>query len=287
MTISTLENISLAELTAVFNLSFSDYVVPFHLTSEQLENKMNSENARLDLSVGAFDNDKLVGFILHCEDVVNGEKVVYNAGTGVIPANRGQKLTSRMYEFILPYLVKQNIRSLQLEVITTNKPAIKTYENIGFRISRKLHCYKGNVKPVDQDQKQEIRTLKLDEWEKMTSFWDISPTWQNFISVLERLKNSNVSIGIFEANKLLAYLVYNPKSKRIQQIATDPKHRKKGLATQLLQYISVHHGPEMFIINVDAGSESATGFLENAGFENYIAQYEMELILPAGNSQGK
>ena len=61
VTFQTLENISLAEITGVFNLAFSDYIVPLKLTEDQLADKIISDNIKLEYSVGAFENKKLVG----------------------------------------------------------------------------------------------------------------------------------------------------------------------------------------------------------------------------------
>ncbi len=76
VTFQTLENISLADITEVFNLAFSDYIVPLKLTEDQLADKIISDNIKLEYSVGAFENKKLVGFILHGYGLVNGKKVV-------------------------------------------------------------------------------------------------------------------------------------------------------------------------------------------------------------------
>lgn len=146
MTIKTLEGISSQEILEVFNHSFSDYFIPFKLTHEQLVDKMKADRTDLSLSVGAFENDKLVAFILHGFDTINNEKIVYNGGTGVIPENRGAGLTKQMYSFILPLLKKKGIHKLLLEVISNNVQAIKSYKKSGFKVKRTLTCYKGTIK---------------------------------------------------------------------------------------------------------------------------------------------
>ena len=93
--IKTLEGVSFDQIEEVFNLSFSDYYFKIHFTKKQLEDKFEHENGMLELSVGAFENKKLVGFILHFYAVEKGEKVVYNGGTGVIPSKRGQGLAKK------------------------------------------------------------------------------------------------------------------------------------------------------------------------------------------------
>lgn len=275
----TLKNTSPNELLEVFNSSFSDYIVPFHLTLEQLEGKIKSDGIRLEFSVGAFEEDKLIAFILHGFDVIDGKKVIYNAGTGVIPEKRGNKLTVRLYEYILPLFEAENIDIVRLEVITENSFAIKAYENIGFEIIRKLDCYKGSVTAKSPDNTYEIKDLESYPWEALSSFWDWKPSWQNSIKAVDNIKESNISIGIYDGNLLLAYLIFNPKSKRIQQFSVAKEHRKIGLGNQLFDYITAKFGKEVFLINVDSNSEETSSFLTSLGLEKYVVQYEMELQL--------
>ncbi|MEM7573124.1 MAG: GNAT family N-acetyltransferase [Bacteroidota bacterium] len=106
------------------------------MNKEQLKAKIEIENIDLDISVGAFDNGKLVGFILHGFRRINGRNLVYNGGTGVLPEKRGNNLTIRMYNFILPFFHKLKIHSLQLEVISNNLYAINAYKKVGFSYLR-------------------------------------------------------------------------------------------------------------------------------------------------------
>ena len=278
-TFQTLENISTSDILATFNQSFSDYILPFHLTLPQLEEKIKNDSLRLELSAGAFESGKLVGFILHGFDIIDNKRVIYNAGTGVIPEKRGNKLTAGLYDYIFPLLKTENVDNTQLEVLTENKPAIKTYEKIGFEISRKLDCYKGAISIEIPNNNYEIKELKLYDWEIMKSFWDWEPSWQNSITAVENVKDSIISIGIYDHSTLLGYLLFNPKSKRVQQFAIDKKYRKQGLGKQLFGHIASEFGAEMSLINIDADATGTAQFLAPLGFEKYIMQYEMRLKL--------
>ncbi|MGB1205298.1 MAG: hypothetical protein ACPG5B_06625 [Chitinophagales bacterium] len=76
MEIKTLAGVHTKAITAVFNLSFSDYFIPFSLTEQQMADKMKADKTDLNLSVGAFENDNLIGFILHGKDRINGKIMV-------------------------------------------------------------------------------------------------------------------------------------------------------------------------------------------------------------------
>lgn len=277
--LKTLENITTEKLLEVFNLSFSDYVVPFCLTKEQLEDKIKSDSIKLEFSVGAFEDDQLIAFILHGYDTIDNLKIVYNAGTGVVPVKRGNKLTAKLYEFVLPILHENDIDKLLLEVITTNEPAIKTYKNIGFKIIREFNCYKGSLNTTNTNNDFEIRELEAYDWQKLHSFWDLKPSWQNSVTAVEKLKKTNISIGIYDGEKLLGYTIFNPEIKRIHQLSVDKNYRRKGVGRQLLAQIATNYGKDISATNIDNTSKETLKFFNDIGMNIFIQQYEMELPL--------
>ena len=278
ITIETLQNTTIDQLLEVFNLSFSDYVVPFVLTKAQLEDKIKSDSVNLELSVGAFQNNQLIAFMLHGFDLVDNLKVVYNAGTGVIPEKRGQKLTFRMYAYLMPILHEKRIDNIQLEVISTNAVAIKAYTNLGFEIVRELNCYKGLLQASTKIEGVEIRNLDTYDWKKLKSFWDFKPSWQNAITAVEKLKSTNVSLGVYRDNNLMGYIIYNPTLKRIHQLAVEKTERNNGFGTMLLNAIATQYEKEVSIINVEDIPELDT-FMKKIGLKHFIKQYEMKMSL--------
>jgi ribosomal protein S18 acetylase RimI-like enzyme len=279
MEISTLEGIDIKEILKVFNLSFSNYFIPFKLTEEQLASKLLVDKTDLSLSVGVFENGKLIAFILHGFDTINNQKVIYNGGTPVIPEKRGLGLTKKMYGIILPILANKGINKLRLEVITENIQAIRSYSKSGFRAKRNLLCYKGEVQISNTDSNIKIKELQQYNWQLMESFWDIYPSWQNSKSVVEELRSKNNSLGAYIENKLVGYVIYNPTSKRIQQIAVSKEFRRKRIATALVFELKERYGNTLSIINVDKQSSAVNSFLIKIGLENNLEQIEMELKL--------
>jgi len=279
MEIKTLEDIDKKDILNVFNESFSDYFIPFKLSEEQLTSKMLADKTDLNLSVGVFENEILIAFILHGFDKINNEKVIYNGGTGVIPKKRGSGLTKQMYLFILPLLKKSGINKLQLEVITENVQAINSYKKSGFRIDRELLCYKGEVSTSSLNSNLNIKKLQDYNWNLMESFWDIYPTWQNSKNVINELKYNNISLGAYIENQLVGYIIYSPNNKRIQQIAVSKDFRQRRIASTLIDEIIRTYGNTFSIINVDKSSKCINTFLEKIGLEKNLEQLEMKLQL--------
>lgn len=279
MEIKTLEDTDSKDILRVFNKSFSDYFIPFRLTEEQLKTKMLADKTDLKLSVGAFENGNLISFILHGFDIINNKRLAYNGGTGVIPERRGVGLTKKMYQFVLPYLIEKGVNSIVLEVINENIKAIKSYENSGFKTTRELVCYKGKTQITLTNKELEIKKLIKYDWNLLESFWDITPTWQNSKRVLENLKPINVSLGAYIKNQLVGYVIYNPNSSRIQQIAVHQNFRKLRVASTLIFELAKRYEQGLSIINVDKSSKSINNFLSKIGLENNLVQLEMKLEL--------
>jgi ribosomal protein S18 acetylase RimI-like enzyme len=249
--IKTLEDVDLEVIQTVFNQSFSDYFIPIKLTKEQLISKMFADKTDLSLSVGVFDGNVLIAFILHGFDILENERVVYNGGTGVISKQRGSGLTKQMYQFILPILKEKGINRLLLEVIDKNMQAINSYKKSGFETKRELICYKGKIEISKTNHIVTIEELTNYDISLMKSFWDTRPTWQNSMNTIVRLKDNNVSFGAFIENTLVGYLIYNPTNKRIQQVAVSKDRRRLGIASSLLSKLINDYDNTLSIINVD------------------------------------
>jgi ribosomal protein S18 acetylase RimI-like enzyme len=128
-----------------FLLSFKNYFVTMPTDHNFYKRRWKSSGVRLDLSYGMFDENRLVGFIINSIDERDSHLIAYNSGTGVIPKYRGRRIVKTIYDHAIPELLKKGISKCQLEVITENTNAIKSYEGIGFIKCKHYACYKGKV----------------------------------------------------------------------------------------------------------------------------------------------
>lgn len=275
MQIVSLENTTYSQMLSAFNRAFSDYFIPVSVGIEQFTKKLESHNFDLPLSVGAFENNKLVGFILHGVIPYIDKKIIYNLGTGVIPSARGKNLSKKMYEYILPKLESNGCEQVLLEVVTKNEAAIKSYLNSGFSISRELSCYRGihTKRPINQDYEFEI--IENIALEQVQSLWDIIPTVQNSPELVQNRQRELSQIGAFRNNELIGYVIYNSLEKSVMQLAVDKRHRRMGVASSLLTQLKAKS--EITFLNIDKKQTNITDFLQQSGLKLFIEQYEMVL----------
>lgn len=262
------------DLLNTLNGAFADYIVPFQLNAEQLQFKMTSENIIPEWSVGVFEAERLIAFIMHGVRKEDGKIIVYNAGTGVLPEYRGKGLVSKMYDYIQPFFEENQVHQLVLEVIESNQPAIRAYEKNGFAIRRKLLCFGGKLQTIPRINLVSIEPLHEFLWEDFQSFWDICPSWQSAVPSMDAAKPA--AFGAFIDSELVGYILFNPTNKRIYQIAVALQHRRKGIGTQLLEKIQQQLAAEKVQFNnIDEASESLKLFLEKQGLATAINQFEM------------
>ncbi|WP_163322702.1 GNAT family N-acetyltransferase [Draconibacterium mangrovi] len=277
MQFQTLENQSIQELSKLFNAAFADYLVKIEMTPESLQDKFDSENIRLEHSVGIFSEGKPVGFIFHAIRDTTSGKTAYNAGTGVIPEFRGKNATVLMYEFILPKLVKSGVNEVVLEVIDKNTAAIKSYKKVGFTILQELECFKG-YPGVSKPEDSMIREESTGEFIPSEHLWDWQPTWQNTIQTVVQ-SGQYKTWSIYSDNQPIAYLTGNPYSGKIAQFAVDPEHRWKGLGTTLFCHFAGLASNTPMVINVADQSGQTQDFLKAIGMTPFLRQYKMKLKL--------
>lgn len=278
MEFKPLTNIDLSTILNTINESFEDYIFPMQLTMEKLQLKVLSEQIDMNISVGAFDGDKLVALMLHGSKNIDGTWHAYNAITGVIPSHRKQKLTVRMYAYLLPILKEKGYTQIQLEAITNNVPALKSFIEVGFTISRILECYSGRVKQLESTLDPNIGIEQNWEPKDVSWIWDWEPTWQNDQLSIENVKQHVTFINYKVQGKIVGYLFFNNITKRVQQFAVARDYRNQHIGSKLFNALSHYTGGEdIQIINLQA-EVSGAQFLNRIGFELFLKQYEM--ILP-------
>jgi ribosomal protein S18 acetylase RimI-like enzyme len=261
--------------------AFSDYLITFQLTREQLERHILLTAVDLDLSVGCFEGEKMVGFTLNGFGMWGGKSTIYDAGTGVIPDFRRQGLSRAMFDLLFPMCAERNIKQCLLEVITTNDRAVKLYEQLGFYPTRTLmllEC-KGPVRAALRENEKdiEIREITQPYWGVFKTFWDGDTSWQNSVEAIERSLDLKTILGAFIGKDCVGYVVFSANLGRVAQMAVSKGHRNQGIGSKLLLAMEAasKDAESLQIINIDDSLTDAVRFLYNRGFGELLSQYEM------------
>ncbi|MFX1278527.1 MAG: GNAT family N-acetyltransferase [Promethearchaeota archaeon] len=277
-----------SEILETHNEAFSDYEVPMQISLESFRNLNRRRGVSYNLSLGAVDGEKLVGFILNAIDYWEDKLTAYDCGTGVIPDYRQKGVGNRIFSELLPILQAENIEQYLLEVIQSNTAAYNLYKKRNFQITRKFDCLMAEIKEIKSclhnsrnnplAEKYDIREINSIDWNYVINFWDYPPSWQNSNMSVQRLPNSFNYLGAFSEENLVGYLVYEPNG-GLTQIAVSKNKRNQGIGTELIKYLIKQNSnvDKLSIINVDTRDNSLLGFIKCLGFNSFITQFEMNL----------
>lgn len=283
-TFSFLNEQAIPDLYDSFMEAFSDYFVPLQLSREQFDVKLKREGVELTFCMGAYQNESLVGFILTGLGEWMGKPTAYNAGTGIVPEHRGHRLTQQLYEFMLPKFRASGIEQCLLEVIQENKPALRTYKNVGFRTTRSLDCFRARKQDLifhkDAPEDITIREVQKPDWLVYKNFCDASPAWQNTSQAFRRYPEKKMVLeALDDQHQRVGYVAFIPQTGSIAQLAVQHGRRNHGIATALLQeVVKQTESAALMLVNIDATAEVLLEYLKRRNFTRILGQYEM--ILP-------
>ncbi len=271
--------LSAADFDSLFECfldAFSDYEVDMRTSREQFEQRLERDGVRLEMSVGAFDEEKMIGFYINALGEWQGMQTAYDAGTGVIPDYRRQGVAEELFAFMAPRLKEVGVEQYLLEVLTVNQRAEALYRKLGFIDTRRMAVFRRS-EPPEFVEDLSIRRVEKCEWELFKSFWDGYPSWQNSIDAVERLANERVVVCAYVDDRSVGYGVAFKPWASLMQLAVDPAHRRKGIGSRIMsrlqQEISATQSLKMN--NVDEKFKGTLAFYEANGFKMVLEQFEM------------
>lgn len=273
----TLENTPVEVMHEAFVDAFSDYQVKMDLPLWKFQQMQNRRGFSGKLSMGAFEGDRLVGFVLNGSRLWQEDKTVYDMGTGVIQAYRRQGITTKILSELESLLKMEGIHQYLLEVLQENTSAFELYQKQGFRITRALNCYKLSKKNASFSKgRYPIHRGNPMNMSYEESFWDFMPSWQNSSeSVLAAGDVFGYAMVVLEG-QVAGYGLIDKNSGDIPQLAVRKDLRNQGIGSCILKDLLLQtEAPHAVFLNVESTSEETVSFLLRSGSENTVNQYEM------------
>lgn len=275
----TLENIELKVIYNTFIEAFSDYQVKFDISFYNFQMMMKRRGLNLKFSMGAFENDKLVGFILNGVRDWDGKTTIYDVGTGVILEHRRKGIIGDMFKKLLEICRERKIKQYLLEVLQENSGAVNLYKGNGFQITREFDCYFLNK--FNSSSNRNITLERLDNfseetWKEIKEYWNYNPSWQNSIDSIKANFNNFIYVVAKLEGKIVGYGIVEKTTGDIPQIAVSPQYRKQGIGKAVVNMLINSLDIERFkVLNIDSRDLAMESFLLKIGGEKYTKQYEM------------
>jgi GNAT superfamily N-acetyltransferase len=151
------------ELVRVFNLAFSDYLVPLRMDAAGLAHHIANNDIDLECSPVAIDVEP-VSFAL----VGRRGTEAWIGGMGTSPAYRRIGLGARTLTAAIDAARDAGARAMWLEVLEDNAPARAMYEGLGFEHVRRLEVWSlapgGGSKPVEPVERRGLDVDAAHAW---------------------------------------------------------------------------------------------------------------------------
>lgn len=276
----TLEKTSTETLHETFIEAFSDYQVKMDLPFWKFQGMIQRRGYTPDLSIGAFENEKLVGFALNGLRQWNGKATVYDIATGVAPEYRRQGITSSIFLHIRELLKDKKAEQYLLEAIKSNEPAIQLYRKQGFEIQREFSCFLINRDKFIPKAGHKVEKVNGIDFEEVKGFPDFYPSWQNSAESIEAVSETFAYFVVRLDNVIAGYGIIDEMTGDIPQLAVARAHRGKGIAGSIMaELVKAAKSERAGVLNVEAQLEPISNFLINSGFEYHVGQFEMLLKL--------
>lgn len=275
MRLTRLDTLDLPGQVAAFNLVYTAYVVPATVDEVWMAQHMSANDidlARSPLLVddaGAVAGMALLG--------VRGERG-WVGGFGIAPDHRGRGLGRRLIQETIAGARAAGIRELQLEVITTNSAAIRTYERASFVRTRDLLVLTRPAGPpnadVDTTAAQDVAAdVVLARRERMAAE---RPVWQREARCFRQLENAaGILVGALTNPLAVALYTASGSTARLLDLAALDVDAAQTVLAALVERL-----PERSITLVNEPEDSeALPVLLDAGWVEGLRQHEMVLAI--------
>jgi len=276
----TLDNTSIEIIHKAFIDAFSDYQVKMEMPIWKFEQMLLRRGYVPEMSIGAFINETLIGFVLNGCRILNGKLTIYDIGTGVVRKYRRQGVIIKILSDIKDLIKEKNVKEYVLEVIKSNESAVNLYKKQNFEIQRELECFQINKNQYNFINNHKVEQVNKIDLNQLAQFWDFNPSWQNSIDSVNAISDSFLYSTVRFDDTIVGYGIIDKKTGDIPQIAVDRNFRCNGIARSLItNLIKNTESPNISVLNIDGQMKSMQNFFLKLGFKNSVTQYEMILCL--------
>lgn len=259
-----LHETDMQQLMECINSAFSDYEQPICFTPESLQHYLAASAVDLSLSFGAFCEGQPVGFILNSCGIYNGRRVVFDAGTGVVPGHRDKKVFSALFEYTSAQLQHQGIAKYYLEVLQSNHHAVSIYRKKGFSVQREYSVLVASGSHPGENPN--VAAVPYADFKVFPTNLSVDPSFEHTTYTIDQ------DPQLYEVLSLpdKAYCIYVKRNGEINQLHYNDLAALKEVVSALIRRY-----PRAMAKNIDCGCPDVIAMLTQLGFKEVTKQYEM------------
>ena len=261
-----------AEVADAITRSFEGYLVSIRFTPEVYERRFRNEHLDPYASRVYVRDGAPIGVML----IARRGWTRRVAAMGFVPEARRQGLGRRALSEVVAEARSQGERTVALEVIDGNAPAVVLYTKMGFRPLRRLVGYRWEPsRGSEPDALTEIDPLEVAR--AVSREGEENLPW---MLSAETLAGAVAPARAYRLEDRAFALTGDPKAENLALTAlvVPRAHRRQGWGSRLLQALAARHPGRPWLISPVVPEDLAPGFFTRPGWQrNAISQWEMRL----------
>jgi GNAT superfamily N-acetyltransferase len=268
-----------AELVRVFNLGFSDYLMPMQMDEAGLADHIANNDIDLECSRVAVDVEP-VGFALAAR---RGTEA-WIGGMGTSPPYRRIGLGARTLRAATDAVAAAGVDTVWLEVLDGNVAAIALYERLGFERVRHLEIWSlapgGGRDPIDRVEHRGLDVDAAHAW--IAAHRGSREPWQRADASIVRMRERGTPLTGLAVQRSdgiagAAICASDGVTVRVLQIAAVDRAAARDLVTAAAGELTLR------LANVPS-DDLFSGVLRRLGAGLTVAQHEMRLRVGEGGA---
>ncbi len=266
------------DLSALFTRAYAEYFVPVNVDATTFELMVAAYDIDLSASRIAVRDDQPVALALLGVREARG----WIGAMGVAPERRGEQIGLAVMEAVIASARRLSLRSIDLEIITQNLPALRIYRTLGFRRRRTLDIWsRDSDATFPLPPLQSVRTVDVAAC--LAAFDDlhtVAPPWQRDLPSLQHMAASLRGLGIVEGKHVTACVLYRMDRARatVLDAAALPGQRTAAIESVLRALIRDRAGSPIRLVNLPQDDPASTA-MQRVGAGVELQQYEMTVEL--------
>jgi GNAT superfamily N-acetyltransferase len=266
-------------LLALFNDVYTGYEVPVHLDEAGFATMINLCDLDVGRSVIGLEGDTPVALGMLG---LRGPRA-WIGGMGVKLEARGRGYGVEIMRALIGNARTAGARDVDLEVLVGNTPAIRVYEGLGFRTTRRLVVWLVDpaAAPAPSPEESGISPLDVGAALDMIDDWLTEPPpWQRARATLAHLPEPPAALGLMQGGAPAAAIVFRAVAERASVLALGARIRGPQAAyDRLLGAVRARHPGATFRMLNMAEDDPAMGAFERLNARAEARQLEMRLAL--------
>jgi RimJ/RimL family protein N-acetyltransferase len=263
------DSVDFDRLVTAFNAAYEGYLVPLHLTAEQVWRHFAQHSMNLMASRLAWQADEIAGVALLG---IRGRRS-WVGGFGVATAFRRMGIGQQMMTAMIDSARERNLDVIQLEVIDGNEAAQSLYRKAGYVDVQRLLILECPAPPA-LDSAVPIEAVNpaaaLQHYDRLHA---LPNPWQRERATLKNIHNLS-AWWVRHDDDVLAYVIggVDKQSIRLLDVAGDP-----AALSSLVSQIHAQY-PTGRLLNLGE-EDPANAVLQTLGYQTTLTQIEMHLKL--------